>query len=81
MDADNSVEVVICDTAMPGLRGERVAVEIRATRPDLPFVFLSGFDRPDEALDDLGEAFAQRLTKPVTWNELRRALWQAAGKS
>ena len=73
----NRFDVVICDAAMPRLSGQRVAADIREIRPGMPFILLSGFDFKAKARDDGGEAFTVLLTKPVTLNELRQALWQA----
>jgi CheY-like chemotaxis protein len=51
------IRLVVTDMMMPGMDGRRLAATARRMRPDLPILFLSGLDRPND-----GEAF---LAKPV----------------
>ncbi len=44
-----AVDIVIVDYAMPGLNGAEVARAIRAMRPEVPIVMLSG--QPDSEVD------------------------------
>jgi CheY-like chemotaxis protein len=36
-------DIVVTDFSMPGLRGDRLAREILAARPDLPIILCTGF--------------------------------------
>lgn len=73
-----SIDVVVTDIMMPNTNGVELARLLRAARPDLPFVFMTGYaGLPDEALDELRTA-GPVLPKPFTREALlwavRRAL-------
>jgi len=59
------VHAVILDYSMPGMDGAEVARSIRATKPDLPIVMLSGYsaDIPADALE-LVNAFVTKGGAP-----------------
>ena len=52
------IRLLVTDIMMPGMDGRRLAAAARRMRPDLPVLFLSGLERPND-----GEAF---LAKPVS---------------
>jgi CheY-like chemotaxis protein len=65
-------DALVTDVVMPGMTGDEVARRIRADRPDLPVVFMSGYTA--SVLDlELGrlDAFAP---KPLSASRLARAL-------
>ena len=77
-EADQSYDVVLTDIVMPGsLQGMALARELRALRPDLPIVFMSGYAneatvhgnglRPDDI----------RLMKPIRKADLLGAIAKA----
>ena len=41
--AGTPIDVVVSDEAMPGMRGTELAVEIRASWPDLPVILATGY--------------------------------------
>jgi nitrogen-specific signal transduction histidine kinase/ActR/RegA family two-component response regulator len=63
-------DLVITDMAMPGMRGDRLAREIMAIRPDVPVVLATGYSSQisEEEAREMGiRAF---LMKPLTQQEL-----------
>ncbi len=74
------VDLLLTDLVMPnGMTGRQLGRKVRADRPGLPIIYMSGFS-PDIAGRDLelqpGEAFLQ---KPFMANELLRAISASLG--
>jgi PAS domain S-box-containing protein len=70
--ASGRFDALVTDVVMPGMTGDEVARRVRADRPDLPVVFMSGYTA--SVLDlQLGrlDAFAP---KPLSAGRLARAL-------
>ncbi len=69
------ITMVILDLTMPRQGGKRTLEQIRARRPELPVLVISGFDAASEGLD-LGEAHLHTrfLAKPFTIRQFHRAL-------
>lgn len=69
----DTIDAVVTDARMPGLQGPRLIARIRAMRPEIPAILVSGNVLEAEA--DRGTVF---LTKPVSpavlMRELRRLL-------
>ena len=57
---------------MAEIDGIALAARLRASQPDLPIVFVTGFATLDERL-----AGERVLRKPFTMSELGRATWEA----
>ena len=64
--AGTPVDVVVSDEAMPGMRGTELAVEIRASWPDLPVILATGYA-------ELPKGRALRL--PLLASPTRRRIW------
>jgi CheY-like chemotaxis protein len=64
LQADNDIRLVITDMVMPHMSGRQLADNVLALKPDLKFLFMSGY-----TADLLGEA-APFLRKPFTAAEL-----------
>jgi PAS domain S-box-containing protein len=62
-------DLALVDYAMPGMNGASLAVELRAVRPDIPIVFVTGYAETDQ-LDDAIGANAPVLRKPFSIAEL-----------
>ncbi len=74
---DDTIEIVVTDLVMPGLGGRGLADRVGHVRPDLPFVFMSGYTEED--IGDLtNRPRATFLAKPLTpvdlVGEVRRLL-------
>ena len=68
------IDLVITDHLMPGITGTELIRQIRALRPPMPALLVSGYAKM-EALD----AGLPRLTKPFRKDELAACLRQVAG--
>jgi PAS domain S-box-containing protein len=66
-------DVLVSDVVMPTMSGVQLAAHVRADRPDLPIVLMSGYS---EELDGVGEdaPLTRRLRKPFTHEELLTAV-------
>jgi PAS domain S-box-containing protein len=71
------IDLVLADFAMPGMTGVDLAETIRATRPDLPVILVTGHGNR-EALKDFGEA--RILQKPYAEAELKEKIASALTK-
>ena len=60
-----AVSMMVTDLAMPGMRGTELANEARRLRPDMPVLFMTGFEPPGDM--DGGEAL---LRKPFRTSDL-----------
>jgi PAS domain S-box-containing protein len=65
--------ILVSDVVMPTMSGVQLAAHVRADRPDLPIVLMSGYS---EELDGVGEhaPLTRRLRKPFTHEELLTAV-------
>jgi signal transduction histidine kinase len=65
---DASFDLLVTDVIMPGMRGPELAEKLRAERPDLRVLFVSGYQDPDRTrlppLDDR-TAFLQKPFNPA----------------
>jgi CheY-like chemotaxis protein len=69
IDRETEVDLVVVDFAMPGMNGAELARLVRAKRPGLPVLFITGFaDRT--ALAGISEASI--ISKPFVGDELSR---------
>jgi len=61
------IDVLLTDVVMPGMHGPELAAELRATRPGLAVLYISGYtERPviDHSLGDEAVAFLQKPIVP-----------------
>lgn len=68
--ADETVDLVILDIALPGLNGHQVLQRIRASRPALPILMLTARDDLKNKVDALNAGADDYLTKPFAFEEL-----------
>jgi CheY-like chemotaxis protein len=71
------INVLLTDIVMPGLRGPELAARVRATRPALRVVYMSGF-RDTEPLADVQRGEAIFLAKPFQRAALLGAIARVA---
>ncbi len=67
----SSVDVVLADVSMPGMRGTELVERLRTERPGLPVVLLTGY--PSEQLGDVADD-VEVLTKPLAVGRLMALL-------
>ena len=73
--ADPRFDLLLTDIMMPGtLKGRALSRAVRETVPDLPVVFMSGYE--NEATDQINEPYSDdiRLTKPVSRVDMLTAI-------
>jgi nitrogen-specific signal transduction histidine kinase/ActR/RegA family two-component response regulator len=72
-------DLVITDVAMPDMAGDRLAVEMKKIRPDIPILLCTGFSErmTPEKIRDLG--VQGLLTKPMLTRDLDRTLREIFG--
>jgi CheY-like chemotaxis protein len=72
--SNQEIDLVLVDFAMPEMSGGEVAKAIRATRPTLPVVFMTGYRNLDvlEEFNDL-----RIILKPFTEDDLVNAIGAA----
>ncbi len=66
-------DLALLDLTMPGLSGQEVFAALRAERPDLPVLFMSGYSESDAA-ELLAAPRTGFLAKPFTLEALRQKL-------
>jgi len=65
---EGTIDLLLSDVIMPRMLGKEVAQRIRALRPEIPVLFMSGYAQPVLG-STLGEDFAL-LEKPFTEQQL-----------
>ena len=73
-------DLVITDQSMPGLSGEQLAIKIRERSPSTHIIMLTGFG--DDLLTNgkAPEGIEWVLSKPVSSDELRRAIFEVTSQ-
>jgi PAS domain S-box-containing protein len=71
--AERVPDLVLIDYAMPGMHGAEVAERIRATHPDLPLIFVTGYAQTERIEAALGRNAAV-LKKPFDARQLDAAI-------
>jgi len=74
-------QAVLSDEAMPEMTGAELAKAIRAIRPDIPIVLMSGYVSPLFAARARNIGVAEVLTKPLVARDIARSLAAALRKS
>ena len=72
------IDMLITDHAMPLMSGAQLAAEVRASRPELPILLVSGYAELPSATPALP---LQRLAKPFTQDQLLDSIEQLRGTS
>lgn len=72
-----AVDVLLTDVRMPGMTGPELARHLRAARPDLPVVFMSGYVGDAACGYDPDLARSEFLSKPFQLDALRSAVRRA----
>ena len=67
-----TVDVVVSDVRMPGMDGYELLRQVRAERPELPFLLVTAYGDVEDAVAALQEGADDYLTKPVKMQELRK---------
>jgi PAS domain S-box-containing protein len=65
-----NIDCLVTDIVMPGMSGSKLASELRAGRPRLPVLFISGYARDMLSAAELADPGAAFLQKPFSPQEL-----------
>ncbi len=74
MVAEREFDLVFLDIAMPGMSGYDVARRLRAERPRLTLVALTGYGQDDDRRQAMEAGFNHHLVKPTSIDTLRQLL-------
>jgi DNA-binding NtrC family response regulator len=72
-------DVVVLDVKMPGMDGHLVLREIKAMRPDIPVIMLTGHGRKPSFTIAMEEGAFDYLVKPCDVNTLVASIHEAHG--
>lgn len=67
-------DLVVTDRAMPGMNGDALALHVKAVRPRLPILMLTGFGSMMEAAGECPSGVDLVVSKPVTVEALRTSM-------
>jgi PAS domain S-box-containing protein len=73
---DGEIELLMTDVVMPQMQGKEVAERLRAARPALRVLYISGYARPVLASSGTLDAGVTLLEKPFSENALLKAVRQ-----
>jgi CheY-like chemotaxis protein len=68
--ARQSFDLILMDYAMPDMKGDELALAIRALQPDQPNIMLTGNAPPFRELEDVDFI----ISKPIMLDDLRHAI-------
>jgi DNA-binding NtrC family response regulator len=66
----DSVDVVVTDLQMPGLRGQELLAEVRVREPDLPVVIITAFGSIESAVEAMRAGAYHYVAKPFRMEQL-----------
>jgi len=69
-----SFEALVCDIGLPDGSGLDIAREVKSRTPGVKAIALSGYGTDGDIRNSLQAGFSAHLTKPISFEELRRAL-------
>lgn len=76
-------DLLLTDIVMPIMDGITLALKVRATRPDVPIILMTGYANESQRAHNLSVLIEELLTKPFNKDELvaavNKALNGAAG--
>jgi CheY-like chemotaxis protein len=76
----SGIDVVFTDLGMSGMTGWDVAQAVKARRPSVPVVLMTGWDTTSEETHPDRGAVDLILDKPLTSEALRAAIVEVAGR-
>jgi CheY-like chemotaxis protein len=78
LDANPAIEVMIVDFSMPGMSGIELLERVRAERPEIRAVFITGYVDHTRLNGKLADEIV--VTKPFTMDQLAPAVRKALGE-
>jgi hypothetical protein len=83
-DPDLALDMILTDIVMPGMTGAAFTAQVRALRPGLPILFMSGYERPDIAaggIDPFAPIISKPFSRPALLARVSQMLSAGAGRS
>ena len=77
MVADKNFDVAIVDLSMPGIDGIETLIQIKAKRPDMEVIMLTGQATVKAGIEAMKDGASDFLEKPVDLNVLMEKIEQA----
>ena len=74
---DQSFDVAVVDLAMPGIDGIETLKQIKAERPDIEVIMLTGQATVKSGIEAMKHGACDFLEKPVDLNVLMEKIWAA----
>ncbi len=73
---NKAVDLILLDVILPGVKGRQVCATLKANpvTKDIPVVFLTSKNSPDDVKAELAVGAIAHITKPVDLNELFKKL-------
>ncbi|MBS3754504.1 MAG: response regulator [Desulfobacterales bacterium] len=75
----NDYDVVVLDVKMPGMDGLEVMNHIKARRPEMPVILLTGHGSTKEGMEGMHKGAFDYLMKPLDIDELISKVQEALG--
>ncbi len=75
--SERSVDVIVTDLMMPGLKGRDLLTQVRATEPGVPVVIITAFGSIDSAVDAMRAGAFHYVAKPFKIEQLLAAVESA----
>jgi two-component system cell cycle sensor histidine kinase/response regulator CckA len=82
MQETATVDLVLCDVVLPGVKGPELMAKVRETRPELDVIFMSGYVAEDIVNLDVEEILASGgvfLQKPFSTRKLLETVHDSLG--
>lgn len=73
---NKAIDLILLDVILPGVKGRQVCVKLKEDpkTKDIPVVFLTSKNSPDDVKAELAAGAVAHITKPVDLNELLKKL-------
>lgn len=79
-EADDFVDLIICDWNMPGMSGVELLRQVRSVYKDMPFLIVTGRDDMESVVEAKSSGVTAYIRKPFTLPQLESKIRAAARK-
>jgi len=79
-EADDFVDLIICDWNMPGMSGVELLRQVRSVNEDMPFLIVTGRDDIESVVEAKSSGVTGYIRKPFTLPQLEEKIRTAARK-
>nr|WP_314443723.1 response regulator [uncultured Sphingomonas sp.] len=74
LESDGAIDLMISDIGMPGINGRDLADIARRHRPNLPILFITGYDKEATSLTEFLGPGMSLITKPFSLDDLAASI-------